>query len=110
MQRVDRRQHLLHTVRFCARTQLSTHPKRELGFRDPHVIGPKRQLPAAIDHRLAQQSARQRSVDGDVPLSRQACRRDLPSEQRRRASLFQMSLHAISFRAGLRDESPLASS
>ncbi len=96
--RVDGGNRVEHFAAWCreaARRQADPDAERELRFRDPHVVLAERKLAAVRDHAFAQQTTRERTVDGDVSLAGLARGRDLPAEQRRRGSVFEPLLDGI---------------
>jgi hypothetical protein len=62
---------------------------------DAHVVGPQRQLLAAVKNPLGEKAAGHRPVHADMRLPFTAGRSDLPAEERRAASLLHQGLDRI---------------
>ncbi len=81
MRRVDRVQHLLHSVGRGARRQIDAHAEGEFRFADAHLVALHRSRSAVCYHHFGEDASGHRAVDVDVLLAGGAGGRDLPAEQ-----------------------------
>ena len=71
-------------------------------LRHAHPVAPQRKMGTVLEHLFPQQPPRQRAIDADMGLSRQAGRGDLPAEQGSVGPVIQQGLDRIAFGTGSR--------